>query len=427
MPEIAEPPKPTGAITDTPPLQPAVEALKATAEALIDGKPEPKVEEKPKPKKRATADQLEDLLKGKEAEDFKPIEEKPKEEKKVEAKVEKPVEEKPKEEKKEAPKGDDDFKEKLPKGAVRDHFAAVEKKAIEAEKERDSLKTKLAEMEKAQAELAKVGEESPALQKKLEEAQQRIDALTSEMRLVAIDRDPEFVRKFVTGKENLLGELKDLAVAAGATEEQFKRAIKLGQEEQIEEWREALQPAQQRRFSAIQLKIEQLDVDREAARKDAESTYSELMKKRQEQNQHLQQEQINGFKKVAAEVEAELFNVDGFKEDEELRAVVRASLTGLAGGEGRENWGHKAIMASVAAGHMFHKVSLVQAKVIEGLKKSGEEQTAKIAELEKRIAEQDEFIKGQAGGVPRGEVRQDGKTPGGKYVPSWEQMSNLPK
>jgi hypothetical protein len=337
--------------------------------------------------------------------------------------VEAPITEKP-------PEEDRSMVEKVkpmsPK--ARDNFARLEENLKQQEAARQAAEAKLQEYEsKYKTDTESKDSRLKELEEKLALAnpddftakekkyQQELNDLRGELKLVALERDPEFIARYDAPRTHLQNVLQDIAVSSGVTPEDFQRALRLGQEDRLEEIRENLQPSDKRKYDAALLQIEQVNMQRDMALKDKETTYNQINQQRQQQYQQVNQERTQNQIAMARKLAQEPFEkIDGLPS--ELKAEVEQTLVALAGGEGSDKYNVETIMREFAA-------SVVQRRILQGQHQAIEAKDTKIQELEAKLKEREEFIQKQYGSMPNNEVNGTARTEAKKPGPLWERVT----
>jgi hypothetical protein len=382
---------------------------------------EPPVEQKPDivvPPTEAIADAVKEVAK----EALKPEEPKPdapKEEKHV------PIWEQIKRAKPEAKKPDDKpaeekpvekVEKKEPSPAARENFEKLEKRAIAAEealqattKERDEFKLKVTELSNAEDQIKSLAEQLEAERAEKEEA-------IRELRAASIERDPAFKKKYVESRKT---PLEELARITGKSQTEIDEIIKSGNDDAIDDIKDSLRGTKLSRFEAALVDLDRIEIERKRAIGDANETAQSLAEERQKQSAQQVQQLKQKNLQVSKEVMDSMFNqVDAWRDDTELRDVVEQQLAQVSAGE----WSPKQILGTIVVANMANKAVAIQAKVIESRNQELQARDTKIAELEKKIAEQDEFIKNASGDVPRGEVNGSNGNGTEEYIPSWKRI-----
>lgn len=306
------------------------------------------------------------------------------------------------------------------KGKARENFERLEKAKKEQEERANRLQ---AEYEAAQNKL-KEYEEKLAKQptfnpeeftKKEQEYQQRVTELQQKLQAVSLEHSPEFIEKYEQPRQHLQGVLKELATNAGIDEKEFQRA--LNDPDRLIEIRDSLQPREQYRWDAAVFNLEQANLNRELALKNWQQTYQNIQRDQEETWKTQRQRQLEQNLSIAKQVAEQSIETAVFaKEDPEIQAAVRNALTGLAGGEGAEQWTAEAIMKHVAAAKLQTPIIQKQHELIQN-------QTAEIEELKKKLSEHEEFIKKQYGSLPSTTPSNGEDKPAGKPRAIWEEVA----
>lgn len=344
------------------------------------------------------------------------------------------VEEKQPEQKEEKPvdtKTETDPKQPVLSPKARDNFAKLEeaKKAAEAERDKlkaefDSTNTKLKEYEE-KLKTAPNAEEFTAKEQKY---QQQLAEFDQKLREVALEKHPAFIQQFDQPKQFLQNQLKDLAVSAGATPEDFQRAVKLGMSEKLDEIRELLPTHAQRRWDAALTQMETVELQRQQALENGSSTMEQIQRRQQEEIQAWQAKTLQENISLARKLADEPFEkIEALKDNDDLRQQVRSTLEAIAGGKGSENWGKEQIMREFAASVVQRNLLQTQHQVIEGKDKELAETKAKLEELEKKLTERESFINQRYGSIPRNEVNGSSATEQKSDKASWEDIVIAPR
>lgn len=267
----------------------------------------------------------------------------------------------------------------------------LEKLRTETKVEIEAREAKIKEYEERQSKLSTLTPEE------ITRRDQEIDKLKGELKFVALERDPDFISRYVTPKAQLMESLKELNSGTFPVED-LERAVKRGDQDKVDELRDSLQPRDQRRFDATLLQLEQVDIQKDLALKNRDTTYQQILQQRQETQKASMEERFNQNLRLAREVAMEPFEkVPGLKEDAALLQEVQSSLTALAGGEGAEKWDPRAIFQRVAA-------SFVQTKILMTQHEQLQEKDAALAEKNKKIEELESFITSKHGALPNTQV-----------------------
>lgn len=283
-------------------------------------------------------------------------------------------------EKKEEPKSDADKNF----AALRQKAEAKEKEAAEAAAERDRLKAEMEELRKRPApeefvkELELTKKERAEYQKRLREAD--------------LARDPEFNAKYDTGIQTAMQQMVDIVAATGVDRKEASAAVSAWNKGQFADWMEGLGPVEKLEFGAAMQQVMSLYGQKQTELSQAEQTWQGLQKQREES---AKQEREKYLGNLNSEIEAnlkELAETPLGKDHTDLLAETRTLLRRAGGLEG-ERIDNKSLLGMVGK-------SLLLAKGFERQEKALAEKAEKIAELEKTLAERDEFIKKVNGATP---------------------------
>lgn len=317
------------------------------------------------------------------------------------------------------------------KGKARENFARLEQAKREAEEKAKKIeeewKTKYEESQSKIKEYeSKISQavNPEEFQRQIEERDRKLQELQNEYRLVALERDPDFIATYDRPRQLIQDGLKDMALQASVSEQDFQRAIRLGDQSRLEEIRDSLPAHLQRKWDASLNQIEQINIQREIALKDKEQTYQQLSQQRQEQFKQQHAARLNENLSLADKIAEEPFEkIESLRENTELKARIKATLQGIAGGKGAENWTAEKIMRQVAAAETLQHFMGVQNQVIEGQK--GEMETLKksLEESQSKIKELETFITQRHGALPNNEVPAGGaQSPTKTDKPIWEEI-----
>jgi len=336
------------------------------------------------------------------------------------------IEEKPIEEEK---KLDPVVEEKKPeaapelKGKARENFARLEAAKKEAEDRAAKIQT---EYEATQQRLKELEEKANSTnvveyQQREEAYKQQLAELQGQFKTIALERDPEFVAKYDQPRQEIFGTLKAMATARGSSESDLVRSF--GSPEKLWEIRESLEPWEQHKWDAAMTQMEQINMQRDMALKNRDQTLREIEQRRSDEANQFYQKRVQDNIAIARKVAAEPFEkIEAFKDDEELKGQVTSTLEAIAGGKGAENWTPDKIMQSVAASLVQQKILKTQNDIIEASAAEVKSRDEKIAELEARLKEREEFIQTRHGSLPSNEVPSGGKQEAKSEKPIWEEI-----
>lgn len=328
---------------------------------------------------------------------------------KVEVTTEKPAEEKPPEEK--APEVVPPVLEK--KGDKEENMAnlrkareAAEAKAKAAEEERDRLRAEYETFKKS----PELPEDVKTRLTKAEQLEKEQEELRRTIRQLDLSKDPEFQAKYNQPIADRIQIMGQTALAAGVSAEEWKAAAENWNEDQFAQWQEAMTPIQKVKFNTAWGAAVDLYQKQQSELKNADQTYQELQKKRQAEHEAQQKQYFTQNEQLARSIMAETIKPETLKEYEDLGPATESLLMQAA----RHEIPAKDIFQQLAANQVLARVTVKQAKELEELR-------AQLAERDKKITEQDEFISNQSGAVPRGDAAgASGST--GEKIPIWKNI-----
>lgn len=272
------------------------------------------------------------------------------------------------------------------------NFAALRQAREAAEKERDELKQKY-ELLSQEHETYKTRPESTEVEKERERLNGEIKKYQTELKAAAITRDPDFQQQFDAGILRKQKQMISILSASGVNDAEAQQAVAQWNKGKFGEYIETLPVLQQGEFASLVRGAEELAHERNDAIANAEKTYEEREKLRKTENEKQQAQFKGSLKAEALEVINEMVGLDGIKDNEELTSLIRTSVMKAA---------------PIEEGHMtrkevFHRVaqSVALAYIADSQQKEIESGRTKIAELEKKVAEQEEFITKRGGAIPK--------------------------
>lgn len=293
------------------------------------------------------------------------------------------------------------------KGDKEVNLANLRKAREAAEAERDRIKTEFEEFKKKTPELP---EDVKTRLTKAEELEKKQEELQRTIRQLDLSKDPEFQAKYhqpITDRIQIMGQT---ALAAGVSPEDWKSAAENWNEEQFAQWQEGMTPIQKVKFNTAWGAAVDLYQQQQSELKNADQTYHELQKKRQTEAENQQKQYFTQNEQLARSVMAETIKPETLKEYEDLGPAVENVMLQAA----RHEIPAKDIFQQLAANQVLARVTKRQASQIEELQ-------AQLAERDKKITEQDEFIANHSGAVPRGDAAgASGST--GEKTPLWKNL-----
>jgi hypothetical protein len=288
-----------------------------------------------------------------------------------------------------------------------ENMANLRKARETAEAERDRLKTEFEEFKKKAPELP---EDVKTRLTKAEQLEKEREDLQRTIRQLDLSKDPEFQAKYNKPITERIGIMGQTALAAGVSENDWKNAVANWNEDQFAEWQEAMTPIQKVKFNAAWTAAVDLYQEQQSELKNADASYAEMQKKRQSEAEAQQKQYFTQNEQLARSVMNETIKPETLKEYEDLGPAAESLLLQAA----RHEIPAKDIFQQLAANQVLARVTVKQAKELEDLR-------AQIAERDKKISEQDEFISNQSGAVPRGDAAgASGAT--GEKVPLWKNI-----
>lgn len=324
--------------------------------------------------------------------------------------VEAPKEEKPPEVKPTEPppaeKKPNDKEENM--ANLRKAREAAEAARKAAEEERDRLKSEFEEFRKKPAELP---EEVKSKLTKAEQLEKDLEEHRRTIRQLDLSRDPEFQAKYDKQITERITTMGQTALAAGISEADWKNAVANWDENQFAEWTEAMPPVMKVKFTAAWTSAVDLHQKKQSELSNADQTYQQIQKQRQAEAEEQQKRYLSENEKLARSVMATALNPEAVKEYEDLAPAAEAILMKAA----RHELPAKDIFEQLVANQTLARVTVKQRSRIEELE-------ATLAERDKKIQEQDQFIASHAGAVPRGDAAGSSAPSGGKTAPVWNNI-----
>lgn len=305
--------------------------------------------------------------------------------------------------------------ERANREAAEKRAAELEAKLLQREQEFEEAKKNAANPDATAAEMARYQQEIQKRDHLLHQAQQ-------ELRAASIERDPQFIEKYKVGKQQRINQLQELAVAVGVSQDEFQRAIKAGDEDRLSEYKDSLPLGQRYHWDALRMQMAALDIEKEQELQNSDKAWENLQKSREEQFNQQRQQSLQANMQLANKVLGNYREkIPILKDDPELAKQVESSLIGLAGGEGADRWTPENIMGHIALLPVLVKREQQQGAIIQAL----QEENKAIADLKKKIEEQEQFIKSRYGGMGDADggaakpKSEDGFEDG---VPLWRQV-----
>lgn len=277
-------------------------------------------------------------------------------------------------------------------------WAELRKQKEEAEQratERELLlKTRDEEMTKLQQEF-ETYRKNPVpkeVEERLTKAEQERAEYQKELRIAALHRDPEFNRKYDTGIQSAMKRMVESAVAAGVDKTVATKAVSMWDRSAFGEWAAGMGDMEKLEFGASMQRAVELHDAKQSELENADTTWQQLQQQR-EADQKQQQEQYRGLlAKDADDALKELSAMEIAKLHPDATKEAEALMRRAAGLNG-ERPTSRELLGIVGKSLLLARGFEKQAETI----KSHED---KIAELVKKLGEQEAFIKEQRGAEP---------------------------
>lgn len=337
------------------------------------------------------------------------------------AKKEPPKQEPPKTEeppKQEAPKVEAAKQEPPKQEPTKDdkdkNFAALRTAKEELEK---AAAAQREELERTKSEIAKYqGWLNPEeVSKERENYEKKLADYQRELRVAALHRDPEFQAKYDNAIQSKMERMAIMAATAAGGSREAVAAVQAWDKGKFNEWISEMPPLQQGQFSALVMEIEELDRSRQVETQNADKLWEERQKQIGEQNKKTQDEFRRGFQKDADAVVSEITSDATLAQHPDLVAKIRDEVNRATQLNPDSAMTRRDILNRVATTTVLAHIAQSQQTELEALRAAKEE-------LEKKLAEQEQFITERAGGVPRvGGGTTNGKT-SEKYVPLHQRI-----
>ncbi len=301
---------------------------------------------------------------------------------------------------------------KTPEGAVT--LPPTDPKEVsiaELRKGRDEARKQLEEFQKTleteKAERARIAAEMEEYKKrpdpkeyieKLSVVEKEREEYRQQLRAAALERDPGFKKEYDDRINLNAKSMLDLMTGAGVEPAEALRAVNKWDEDSFAVAAESMTPAQKMKFQASWMQAEQIHNEKRSAIANADAEWAKRTQQA-ELAQKSQQEQHQAF--LESEKQAmfrDLFSKEGLADKKELQDAARQAVEASFGYSPRQ------LMEQVAYARVL----------AEGVKQKDADLTATRAELDtlkKKVAEQEEFIKAQNGGVARISPSDPGEAP----------------
>lgn len=322
-------------------------------------------------------------------------------------------------------KKDKPVEPKQPSEATRQNFEKLERSWKEAEdrakKAEEALK-KITDDHGALTEKTKqyadVDERIKTLQQQVLDKEENIKTLSAELRGASVERDPEFVKEFVEGRKGIESKIEEILSGIEVPKAAITKFLKHQDAESLQEWRESLPVDQQYELDAALRMRAELDIRKEQKLKNREEAFADIQKRRRAEYDASLENSRKQNLTVARQVEDELFTVDIFKDDNELREQVRETLRKASFGELQP----AEIMAQLGKASMLERAAMMQARVIQMRTEELDAKTKENEELTKKVAELEAFVKEASGDTRSGDASHSNGNGTETYVPAWQRV-----
>lgn len=306
--------------------------------------------------------------------------------------------------------------------AAEQRAADAEKKIADLEKAIQERDEQLKELPQTKESAAKLAAEIKAREDAIEELRQENASTREELKAASLQRTPEFINDFVKPIEFNIEQLKQLT----SSPDELVRAVRDRNYEKIGEIREQLPLQAQYEMDAIMKQIREIELDRKRAEADADATWEKIQKSRAQREIKKLHEVLEERRVINAKIINDLRdNIPFVREDKDLQKDISDIAEAIAGGKGADKWSYETMTGQAIAAAVLKKVNAAQAKLVE-------EKSAKVSDLEKQLEEankkiedQDKFIKSKHGTVdfrqPAAPVERNGDIDPDK--PIWQQIS----
>jgi hypothetical protein len=292
------------------------------------------------------------------------------------------------------------------------NFARLRIQKEEAERKATEIEKSLAEV-RAELEKARALEVPEAFTKKQQETEAALAQYQKELRAAALERDPEFQKKYNEGIKSKAQQMQTIAIQAGIPKEEIAAAFSRWDEDKFAEWMEGMPQRDKVMFNGAWQRALELEEERKAEISNADTTYKQWQ---EDQTKATTAQQAAYAKEVAGDVDAvfgELSETELLKGNAELAAETKKLLRATLGLDG----------APLPRRDVL-KIIGGQFALAKGFERQTAEITkfkADIAEKDAKIAELEEFVKQKGAATPRVQATSTAKA-GETYVPPWNRV-----
>lgn len=304
---------------------------------------------------------------------------------------------------------------KLPDAADKSpaaNFARLRIQKEEAERKATENEKALAEV-RAELEKARALEVPEAFTRKQQETEATLAAYQKELRAAALERDPEFQKKYNEGIKSKAQQMQTIAIQVGIPKEEIAAAFSRWDEDKFAEWMVGMPQRDKVMFNGAWQRALELEEERKAEISNADTTYKQWQ---EEQTKAMTSQQAAYAKEVAGDVDAvfgELSETELLKGDAELAAETKKLLRATLGLDGQP-LPRKDVLKIIGGQFTLAKGFERQTAEITKFK-------ADIAEKDAKIAELEAFVKEKGSATPRVQATSTAKA-GDTYVPPWARV-----
>lgn len=293
-------------------------------------------------------------------------------------------------------------------GNMRKKLEEYEAQVKATAEERDKIRTEYETFKSKPPELPEEVKTKLTAVEKYEKELADMRALVRQTNLAA---DPDFREKYDKGIQNRIANMWRVAAAAGITEAEWKSAVSRWDKDKFGEWMDGMSPGQRMEFQAAWLKSEELYQEQQEQLQNADKTLAELEKQRRDAYESQQREVFTRNETLARNIMKSVLANGDAASYEGISEAMESTLLKAA----RHEVTAEEIFTQLAANQVLARSTQKQAETIK-------ERDTRIAELEQKLAEQEEFIKQHSGSVPRPDAAGRTGDTAEKHVPLWKNV-----
>lgn len=277
------------------------------------------------------------------------------------------------------------------KGGKEESLSNLRKKLEEREKELEDVRGKYSAIEKEYGDYKAKPFELPEEHKtRLTKAEQERDEYLNKLKALDVQHDPQYQEKFVKPIQSRISVMQKVAMELGLDEAALKQGFGRWDKQAFGEWIESMDAGQKARFSTAWGEAELLEEQRIATLNDPGKAYEEMAKAREAEAKSQFESNLSENQKMAKGlIQKFILDNESTKDFEDLPGAAENVAMRVARYEVTPQEVMEAMINNQALARMHGK----QAEVIKA-------RDEKIAELEKKLADQDAFIKEHAGSTP---------------------------